>query len=77
MMNSRWQANKIGLINFWYYDEQEFPFVKGRMLLRGSNGSGKSVTMQSVVPLLLDVGNIRTPDCIRTIRIKLLIKDIL
>lgn len=53
-MNRRWQANKIGLINFWYYDEQEFPFVKGRMLLRGSNGSGKSVTMQSVVPLLLD-----------------------
>ncbi len=54
MMNSRWQANKIGLINFWYYDEQEFPFVKGRILLRGSNGSGKSVTMQSVVPLFLD-----------------------
>ena len=53
-MNSRWQANKIGLVNFWYYDEQEFPFAKGRMLLRGSNGSGKSVTMQSVVPLLLD-----------------------
>ena len=53
-MNSRWQANKIGLINFWYYDDQEFPFVKGRMLLRGSNGSGKSVTMQSVIPLLLD-----------------------
>ncbi len=56
-MNSRWQASKIGFINFWYYDEQEFPFVKGRMLLRGSNGSGKSVTMQSVVPLLLD-GNL-------------------
>ena len=53
-MNSRWQANRIGLINFWYYDEQEFSFLKGRMLLRGSNGSGKSVTMQSVVPLLLD-----------------------
>lgn len=53
-MNSRWQASKIGLINFWYYDEQEFSFVKGRMLLRGSNGSGKSVTMQSVIPLLLD-----------------------
>ncbi len=56
-MNSRWQANKIGLVNFWYYDEQEFYFLKGRMLLRGSNGSGKSVTMQSVVPLLLD-GNL-------------------
>ncbi len=51
---NRWQASRIGLINFWYYDDQEFPFVKGRMLLRGSNGSGKSVTMQSVVPLLLD-----------------------
>ncbi len=53
-MNSRWQANRIGLINFWYYDDQEFSFAKGRMLLRGSNGSGKSVTMQSVIPLLLD-----------------------
>lgn len=54
MENSKWQANKIGLINFWYYDEQEFCFADGRMLLRGSNGSGKSVTMQSVIPLLLD-----------------------
>ena len=54
-MNSRWQANKVGLINFWYYDKpQEFSFANGRMLLRGSNGSGKSVTMQSVIPLLLD-----------------------
>lgn len=53
-MSSRWKASKIGLVNFWYYDEQEFTFAKGRMLLRGSNGSGKSVTMQSVVPLLLD-----------------------
>ncbi len=51
---SVWQASKIGLVNFWYYEDQEFPFVNGRMLLRGANGSGKSVTMQSVVPLLLD-----------------------
>ena len=57
-MNSRWEAHKIGLVDFWYYDEQEFYFLDGRMLLRGSNGSGKSVTMQSVVPLLLD-GNMR------------------
>ena len=40
-MNSRWQANRIGLINFWYYDEQEFPFIKGRMLLRGCILSSK------------------------------------
>ena len=35
-----------------------FEFSEGRMLLRGSNGSGKSVTMQSFIPLLLD-GNMR------------------
>ena len=57
-MNSRWQMNRIGLIDFWYYDEEEFYFADGRMLLRGSNGSGKSVTMQSFIPLILD-GNMR------------------
>lgn len=57
-MNSNWQINKIGMVDFWYYDEEEFKFEEGRMLLRGSNGSGKSVTMQSFIPLLLD-GNIR------------------
>ena len=50
-MNSRWQASRIGFVNFWYYDQQEFSFVNGRMLLRGANGSGKTVTMQSVIPL--------------------------
>jgi len=57
-MTSEWQLNKIGLLDFWYYDEQEFDFLDGRMLLRGANGSGKSVTMQSFIPLLLD-GNMR------------------
>lgn len=58
MTNSRWQMNRIGLLDFWYYDEEEFSFLDGRMLLRGSNGSGKSVTMQSFIPLILD-GNMR------------------
>lgn len=57
-MNSEWQINRIGLMDFWYYDDQEFDFLDGRMLLRGANGSGKSVTMQSFIPLLLD-GNMR------------------
>lgn len=57
-MNSKWQMNRIGLIDFWYYDEEEFYLLDGRLLLRGSNGSGKSVTMQSFIPLLLD-GNMR------------------
>lgn len=54
MNTSKWEINKIGLIDFWYYDEEEFQFLDGRMLLRGANGSGKSVTMQSFIPLLLD-----------------------
>ena len=54
MQNNRWVINRAGLINFWYYDDEVFEFSKGRLLLRGSNGSGKSVTMQSFVPLLLD-----------------------
>ena len=58
MNNSRWKMNRIGLLDFWYYDDQEFYFLDGKMLLRGSNGSGKSVTMQSFIPLLLD-GNMR------------------
>ena len=59
-MNSKWQIYRVGLIDFWYYDEEEFYFLDGRMLLRGANGSGKSVTMQSFIPLLLD-GNMKIP----------------
>lgn len=58
MKNSRWLGSRIGLVDFWYYGDQEYEFLDGRMLLRGANGSGKSVTMQSFVPLLLD-GNMR------------------
>ena len=50
-MNSKWQINRVGLLDFWYYDEEEFDFLDGRMLLRGANGSGKSVTMQSFIPV--------------------------
>lgn len=57
-MNSKWQIHRVGLLDFWYYDEEEFYFLDGRMLMRGANGSGKSVTMQSFIPLLLD-GNMR------------------
>jgi len=52
--DNRWVINRAGLVNFWYYDEETFDFSNGRLLLRGSNGSGKSVTMQSFIPLLLD-----------------------
>lgn len=53
-MERRWKMNRAGILNFWYYDEEEFLFEDGRMILRGANGSGKSVTMQSFLPLVLD-----------------------
>lgn len=57
---TKWQMNRAGLLNFWYYDEEIFSFEEGKLLLRGTNGSGKSVTMQSFIPVLLD--GKKTPD---------------
>src|SRR5699024_11047270 len=51
---NKWKMNRAGLLNFWYYDDEIFDFADGKLLLRGSNGSGKSVTMQSLLPVLLD-----------------------
>lgn len=50
----RWQMNRMGILNFWVYDEEIFELDQGRLLFRGANGSGKSVTMQSFIPLVLD-----------------------
>lgn len=57
---NRFKITKIGLLNFWLYDEEEYDFYGGNLILRGTNGSGKSVTMQSFIPLILD-GN-KSPD---------------
>ena len=54
MLTSKWHMHRMGLIDFWYYTNEEFYFKNGHILLRGSNGSGKSVTMQSFIPILLD-----------------------
>lgn len=54
MEKNRWIINILGLINFWCYDDEQFQLSDGKLLLRGTNGCGKSVTMQSFIPLLLD-----------------------
>lgn len=54
IVKNRWELSRIGIFNYWYYGYQEFHFKDGRLLLRGQNGSGKSVTMQSVITFLLD-----------------------
>ena len=46
--------NRFGFVNFWVYDSEEFDTCDGKILLRGSNGSGKSITTQSFIPYILD-----------------------
>ncbi|MEC4016768.1 TIGR02680 family protein [Streptomyces sp. H27-D2] len=51
---SRWQPLRIGLVDLFYYDEEEFWFRDGRLLLRGNNGTGKSKVLALTLPFLLD-----------------------
>ena len=51
---NRWKMHKLGFLNFWLYDQEEFLIKDGHILLRGSNASGKSITTQSFIPFLLD-----------------------
>jgi hypothetical protein len=53
-VSARWQMNRMGFVNFWLYDDEVFNFEEGRLLLRGANASGKSITTQSIIPFVLD-----------------------
>jgi len=33
----RWQPQRLGLVDLFYYDQEEFAFRDGRLLLRGNN----------------------------------------
>jgi uncharacterized protein (TIGR02680 family) len=50
----RYRLNRAGILNVWQYDDQEFTFADGRMLLRGTNGAGKSKTLEMLLPFVLD-----------------------
>lgn len=50
----RWKMHRLGFVNFWVYDVQEFLLRDGKILLRGANASGKSITTQSFIPYILD-----------------------
>ena len=54
MTKNKWHLHRAGILNFWCYDEEELEFAHGKLLLRGANGCGKSVTMQSLITVLLD-----------------------
>ncbi len=50
----RWQPLRLGLRNLYRYDQEEFRFAGGRLLLRGNNGTGKTRVLALTLPFLLD-----------------------
>ncbi|SDH40377.1 TIGR02680 family protein [Lentzea fradiae] len=55
---SRWRLHRGGVVNIWQYTEQTFDFSGGRAIFQGTNGSGKSRTLELLLPLCLD-GDLR------------------
>ncbi|MEO8906944.1 MAG: TIGR02680 family protein, partial [Microbacteriaceae bacterium] len=51
---ARWQPLRLGLVDLFYYENEVFPFVDGRLLLRGNNGAGKSKVLALTLPFLFD-----------------------
>ncbi len=51
---TRWQPLRIGLVELFHYDAEEFWFRDGHLLLRGNNGTGKSKVLSLTLPFLFD-----------------------
>jgi len=52
--SERWQPLRLGLVDLYHYDDEQFWFHDGRLLLRGNNGTGKSKVLALTLPFLLD-----------------------
>jgi uncharacterized protein (TIGR02680 family) len=50
----RWQPLRLGLVELFHYDSEEFWFRDGHLLLRGNNGTGKSKALSLTLPFLFD-----------------------
>src|SRR5947209_18959697 len=55
----RFRLSRAGVLNVWQYDDQVFEFADGRLLLRGTNGAGKSKTLEMLLPFVLDGDKLR------------------
>ncbi|MBV9026294.1 MAG: TIGR02680 family protein [Streptomycetaceae bacterium] len=53
-LTERWQPLRVGLVDLFHYDAQEFWFRDGRLLWRGNNGTGKSKVLALTLPFLFD-----------------------
>lgn len=56
--SDRWRLHRGGILNIWQYAKQIFDLSGGRGIFKGTNGSGKSRTMELLLPLCLD-GDLR------------------
>jgi uncharacterized protein (TIGR02680 family) len=50
----RWQPLRSGFLNIYRFDDEEFHYENGRLLLRGNNGTGKTRVLALQLPFLLD-----------------------
>ncbi|WP_298806522.1 hypothetical protein [uncultured Pseudokineococcus sp.] len=50
----RWRLHRAGFVNVWHYYDETFDLSGGRLVLRGTNGSGKSRALELLLPFLLD-----------------------
>ncbi|AXX28287.1 TIGR02680 family protein [Actinosynnema pretiosum subsp. pretiosum] len=50
----RWVPERAGILNVWRYYDEVFRFHRGRLLLRGPNGTGKSKALELLLPFLFD-----------------------
>ncbi len=56
----RWQPLRVGVVNLWEYEDEEFWFADGRLVLRGGNGAGKTKVLE-LTTLMLMRGEIAPP----------------
>lgn len=54
LARSRWRLHRGGIVNIWQYGERVFDLSGGRVILQGTNGSGKSRTLELLLPLCID-----------------------
>lgn len=56
---ARWHLIGAGLSNVWRFGDLELPAASGRLLLRGTNGTGKTTALEALAPYLLDLNAAR------------------
>lgn len=52
--DGRWRPVRAGLLNVWQYTDEVLEFERGRLVLYGPNGSGKTMALELLLPHLLD-----------------------